>query len=593
MKPKFLFDFPGEDGSRQPLAFGAPREVLCADRLAEVRGVLQAAEERSLAGAWVVGMVAYEAAPAFDKALKVRGGGSMPLAWFAVFDEPLSGSMTLPEVALPPTSWQPNIDRRRFDADIAAIRRAIGDGETYQVNHTLRLHARYAGDGLGLFQRLRSAQPNSYAAYMDMGRRSVLSVSPELFFRRDGNVLTTRPMKGTVRRGRWPAEDDRLADWLRASEKNRAENLMIVDLLRNDLSRVAMPHSVRVPALFSIERYPTVLQMTSTVTAEVRPGVGLVDIFEAVFPCGSITGAPKAQAMEIIAKRETEPRGAYCGAIGLLKPGGDAMFNVAIRSVTLDNDRATATCGIGGGIIWDSTAGDEYAEALLKSRFLSADAAEFELLETLRLEGGDFVRLDLHMARLATSARHFCRPFDELRCREELAMFAADAKGQTLRVRVQLDQAGGIDITSAAVPAMPPELATFALAGKPVSRDSVWLYHKTTRREVYDQALAAQPGVFDVLLFNEEGEITEFTRGNVVLEIDGCQLTPRLDCGLLDGCLRRELLERGEICEAVLTQGDLRRARRVWFINSLRGRVELRIPVLATTTFASAEMAVG
>lgn len=593
MKPKFFFDFPSEDGSRRPLAFGAPREVLCANHLAEVRGVLQAAEARSLAGAWVVGMVAYEAAPAFDVALKVCGDGGLPLAWFAVFDEPLTEAAVSPNAAPPPISWQPSIDRRRFDVDIAAIRRAIGDGETYQVNHTLRLHGRHAGDGLGLFERLRSAQPNSYAAYLDMGRWSVLSVSPELFFRSDGGTLTTRPMKGTVRRGRWPAEDARLADWLRASEKNRAENLMIVDLLRNDLSRVAMPHSVRVPALFSVERYPTVLQMTSTVTAEVRPGVALVDIFAALFPCGSITGAPKAKAMEIIAERETEPRGVYCGAVGLLKPGGDVVFNVAIRTVTLDKERGAATCGVGGGIVWDSTAGDEYAEALLKSRFLSGDATEFDLLETLRLEDGRYPRLDLHMARLAASAQHFCRPFDESRCRRRLTALAAEAKGQTLRVRIRLDRTGSIEIASAPAPSQPTGLPRFALASMPVSRDSVWLYHKTTRREVYEKALAAHPGAFDVLLCNEEGEITEFARGNVVLEIDGCQLTPRLDCGLLDGRLRRELLDRGEIFEAVLTLGDLRRARRIWFINSLRGRVELRRPAMAVATSRSAEMEAG
>jgi para-aminobenzoate synthetase/4-amino-4-deoxychorismate lyase len=581
MKTKFFVDFPANDGSRQPLAFGAPREILCANDLAEVRGVLQAAEARALAGAWVVGMVAYEAAPAFDGALKVRAGGGVPLAWFAVFDDPLSGAARLPTSAQAPISWQPGIDRSRFEADIAAIRRAIGDGETYQVNHTMRLHGRYAGDGLALFARLWSAQPNGYAAYLDMGRWSVLSVSPELFFRRDARILTTRPMKGTVRRGRWPAEDLQLADWLRASEKNRAENLMIVDLLRNDLSRVAMPNSVRVPDLFSVERYPTVLQMTSTITAEARPGVGLSDIFAALFPCGSVTGAPKAKSMEIIAALETEPRGAYCGAVGLLKPGGDAVFNVAIRSVTLDREHGAASCGVGGGIVWDSKAGDEYAEALLKARFLSAEVAEFDLLETLRLDNGEYPRLDLHLARLAASARHFCRPFDEALCRQRLAVLADATGGQALRVRVRLAQSGEIDIASAPVPTPPAGLPSFALAHERVSRDSVWLYHKTTRREIYDRALAEHPGAFDVLLRNEEGELTEFTRGNVVLEIDGRQVTPRLDSGLLDGRLRRELLDRGEIGEAVLTLCDLQRARRVWFINSLRGRVELRLPIVA------------
>ncbi len=575
--PAFIFDFALDPGAaRTRLSFGEPREVLRADRLDDVKAVLAAAEERARAGAWVAGMVAYEAAPAFDPVLRVRPAGDMPLAWFAVLDAPRREAAPARRSPDMLSSWTPSIGRERFDSDIAAIRRAIGDGEAYQVNHTFRLHSRYAGDAPALFERLRAVQACDYAAYLDLGRWQILSLSPELFFRRDGATLTARPMKGTARRGLAVEEDLRLADQLRASEKNRAENLMIVDLLRNDLSRVALPRSVKVPQLFAIERYPTLLQMTSTVTAEARPDAGLADIFAALFPCGSVTGAPKAAAMKIIAARETEPRGVYCGAVGLLKPGGDAVFNVAIRTVAIDRDSGTASCGVGGGIVWDSTAGDEYAEALLKARFLSAEASEFDLLETLRLEDGRYVRLDLHLARMASSAAHFCRPFDAAACRARLGALAAEAGPQPLRVRLRLEACGALEITTAPLPPAAAAPLAFALADHPVSRDSLWLYHKTTRREAFERATAARREVFDVLLWNEDGELTEFTRGNVVLDLDGRLLTPRRDSGLLDGCLRRELLDRGEIAEAVLHRDDLARASRVWFINSLRGWVEVR-----------------
>lgn len=577
METRCVFDFPLGGELRQPLSFGVPREILCATRLAEVRGVLRLAEARARDGAWVAGSISYEAAPAFDAALRVRTGGMFPLAWFGVFDAPLADETEAPTGLAPaPGSWVPSVSRELFEADIAAIRQAIFAGEVYQVNHTLRLRSPYAGSDLSLFQRLRASQPNSYAAYLNLGRWRVLSVSPELFFRRDGRTLTTKPMKGTVRRGRWAEEDRQLAEWLAASEKNRAENLMIVDLLRNDLSRLATPHSVCVPALFSIERYPSVMQMTSTITAEVRSEVMLDDIFAALFPCGSVTGAPKVRAMEIIAGLETESRGLYCGAIGLLRPGGDAMFNVAIRSVVLDTAEATATCGIGSGIVWESSAADEYVEALLKSRFLSDAADDFQLIETLRLEGGRYVRLDRHLARLEASARHFCRPFDAALCRRRLDIAAASAACQPARVRISLDRRGRIDIDMGPLPVPVDPDAEFAIAATPVARDSIWLYHKTTQRQVYERAAAAHPHAFDVLLWNEQGELTEFTRGNLVLEIDGCKLTPPIDCGLLAGCLRSDMLDNGEIKEAVLTLDDLARGQRVWFINSLRGSIELR-----------------
>lgn len=569
-----LLDFPRADGAgRERLAFGAPRAVLCAATLGEVRPALRAAQAYAGAGAWVVGFLAYDAAPAFDGAFRVRGGAGIPLAWFGVFDAPA----TAPDRPPPPppvVAWEPDIGRARFDTDVASVRAAIGAGDVYQVNYTLRLQASAPLDALALFEQLRAAQPDGYLAYVDAGRWRLASASPELFFRREGDRITTMPMKGTAARGRWLEDDLAQAQWLAASEKNRAENLMIVDVLRNDLARIAVAGGVRVPRLFAVERHPTVLQMTSTVAAQLRPGTSLDEIFGALFPCASVTGAPKIKAVELIARLENAPRGAYCGAVGLLRPGGDAVFNVAIRSVVVDSQSGAASCGVGGGIVWDSRCDDEYAEALLKSRFLAGTGEAFALIETLRLQDGRFERLERHIARLSASARYFGRPFDEARCRAVLARVAGDGT-QPRRVRVRLDRHGGLEADVDPMPAPPARPARFALARRPVDSASLWLYHKTTRRAVYERAAAEAPEAFDVLLWNERHELTEFTRGNVVLEMDSRALTPARRCGLLDGCLRAELIESGQIEESVLTLDDLARATRVWFVNSLRGRIEV------------------
>jgi len=333
--------------------------------------LLRRAEQAARSGRWVAVMVAYEAAPAFEPALRVRPGDSLPLAWSGCFDAPVAElSWTYGKYSV--SGWTASVDRTHFDRDIDAIRAAIARGDVYQVNHTFRLRANFKGDPLCWFMRLRAAQPQGYCAYLDLGSYRILSASPELFFRREGDELCARPMKGTVRRGHNSEEDEELAQWLHRSPKNRAENAMIVDVIRNDLSRVALPGTVRVPALFTIERYPTVLQMTSTVTASARPGTTLEDIFCALFPCASISGAPKISSTGVIASLEDTWRGIYCGTVGLIAPGGDAIFNVAIRTVLLETASGEAICGVGGGITWDSLAAEEYEEALTKAAFLRA-----------------------------------------------------------------------------------------------------------------------------------------------------------------------------------------------------------------------------
>ncbi|HKR23003.1 MAG TPA: aminodeoxychorismate synthase component I [Pyrinomonadaceae bacterium] len=347
-------------------AFDVPAQTITATSIGEVLNVLDFAERHAKNGAYVVLMISYEAAPAFDSALVAHTSGNFPLAWAAVFSEPTNLNEIRCNVSSNP--WSPAVTKHEYNESIARIRELIAKGDTYQVNYSFPLTSSFNGDSLAWYQQRHQAA--RYSAYLDLGRHKVLSLSPELFFERRGDHVVTKPMKGTVQRGCTADEDAELARWLQNSPKNRAENVMIVDLLRNDLGKVSIPGSVHVSSLFDLERFETVWQMTSTVESTLRPRTNLAELMSALFPCGSVTGAPKIRTMEIIRELERFPRGAYTGTIGLLRPGGDCTFNVAIRTVILDTETNTATCSVGGGITIDSTADDEYEECLVKSRFL-------------------------------------------------------------------------------------------------------------------------------------------------------------------------------------------------------------------------------
>ena len=570
--PRLIFDFP-RDGQPERLVLTDPAAVLVAHTVAEVRAVLVAVEQALASGATVAGFLAYEAAAAFDAAFIVRPAAALPLAWFAVFRGDAAAAPEPGDFQVGP--WESTVDRAEYDAAIAAIRAAIGAGLVYQVNYTVRLRASFRGDALALYERLRAAQRPQYAAFLDLGRWQIASVSPELFVERRGDQLTTRPMKGTVARGRWPAEDDERAAWLQASTKNRAENIMIVDLLRNDLGRLAVPGTVAVPALFALEQYPNVWQLTSTVSATLPPQTDLAAVLVALFPCGSITGAPKIAALAQIAALESTPRGAYCGVIGLLTPT-QQTFSVAIRTLTVDRDAGCAEYGAGGGITWDSDAGAEYDELVAKAAILTAAPPAFDLLETLRLASGEYDLLDEHLARLAASARYLGWLYDKSTVRAALSAHAARWPGSERRVRLVLNARGAVSVTSNVLAPLPPG-RTVVLAAEPVDPADRWLYHKTTDRQRYDEHRSAAAAAFDVLLWNIHSEITEFTIGNVVVELHGQRWTPPLGCGVLPGTLRAALLAEGAIHERPITVAEAQSAARIWLINSVRGWVEVTL----------------
>ncbi len=563
MRARFEFSSTG-----QPVVCAHPVELLVARRVDEVAGVMAAAERALHDGFHIAGWVAYEAAAAFDAALTTQPPGAVPLVCFGVFREMTSAAPLAPTTLADAPVWTPSLSREAHAAGIAAIREAIADGDTYQINYTFRLQSEWGADVEALYAHLAASAQAPYAALIETDEWSVLSLSPELFFERDGDRLTTKPMKGTAPRGRWPEEDRGLGEALRESAKNRAENVMIVDLCRNDVTRVCEVGSVQATSVFDVQRYPTVWQMVSTVEGRLRPETGLADIFTALFPAGSITGAPKSSSMRLIAELEHAPRGLYCGAIGHASPDGRATFNVAIRTMTVHTPTGRAEYGVGGGITWDSTAPDEHAEAMQKAACLEV-RPPFSLIETLRHEDGHYVRLDEHLARMKASADYFGMSFDE----EAVRSACAETPGRG-RVRLELAPDGAFSVTARALDET-PSAPTWALASSSVDSSNRWLFHKTTRRDVYDRHRAEHPDVFDVLLWNERRELTEFTRGNVVLELDGRLVTPARHSGLLAGVFRQVLLERAEIAEAVVTLDDLSRATRLWFINSVRGWVAL------------------
>ena len=553
------------------LQFQSPRAVLTAANLSDILPLLTEVERYVEGeGLYAAGWIGYEAAPAFDRAFHTHPATAFPLACFGIFGPP-SVLTALPALGLSSRcdTWRPTVSRDEYAAAISRIKEHIAAGDTYQVNYTLRHRGDFRGDLWGFF--LSTCADAPYAAFLDTDAFSLCSASPELFFSLQGHMIYSKPMKGTASRGRTPAEDRANARWLYRSEKNRAENVMIVDMIRNDLGRIARIGSVRVPRLFSVEKYPTVWQMTSTV--EARTAASLPDILGALFPCASITGAPKVKAMEIIAAIETTPRNIYTGAIGFIGPDRCARFSVAIRTILIDKAASLAEYGVGGGIVWDSTAGEEYEECLTKAKIILQPASPppFQLLETMLWtpDQGYFL-LERHLARLRETARHFGYRYDERRADAALTDAATRLASGPHRVRLRLSRDGTPECDATPLGSPDGVPLRVRLAGHPIDKHDPFVLHKTTRRGHYEAARAAFPDADDVILYNEAGEVTESCIANVVILRNGRLVTPPLGCGLLNGTFRAELLERGEIHEEALNIQELKKADKIFLINSVR-----------------------
>ncbi len=573
--------------------FADPVEIVtCSDpgRLGETLDAIAGASARGL---YAAGFLSYELGYALEPRLAALTPptGPTPLIWMGLFRKPKKLFWSDARRALyagqRPGGWEIHRPRYSLDRDaylerVGAVRDYIAAGDVYQINLTFKHRFDWRGDPVMLYETLRRRQRVNYGALIGGPDWYVLSHSPELFFETDGRSIATRPMKGTAPRGLTAAEDSALAGWLCQDEKSRAENLMIVDLLRNDLGRIGEIGSVTVPELFSVESYRSVHQMTSTVRARLRRGLEIKDIVGALFPCGSVTGAPKIRAMEIIRELETDPRGVYTGAIGTIDPNGTAQFNVAIRTLFLDRE-GHGEMGIGSGIVFDSDAAAEHDECLLKGDFLTAVHEPFQLIETMRWRRDEgYYLLDRHLARLAASALRFRIPYAGFGIRDTLDKLAERLDGPT-RVRITLDEDGRLVVDSAPLDpaAVGDSDVRFALAIRRVDSSNPFLYHKTTRRELLDgerERLAGATGCDEVVFVNERGELTEGSYSTLFVERGGTLFTPPLSCGLLDGTLRRELLENGDrpVEERVLYPRDLESAEAIWLGNSVRGLLRAR-----------------
>ncbi len=590
--PYVLLDDSLTAGGRS-LLFTAPQEIVSVSAPGGVEAALQKVSDGLARGLHAAGYFAYELGYCLEPKLKglLPEGRDAPLFWIGLFKEPralnddetrswleTNGGAERAKISDLRLSWT----REQYGAAFRSVKDYIAAGDVYQINLTQKFFFDFEGDPAALYAALRRKQRVAYGALIATPELSVLSLSPELFFRREGQHMSTRPMKGTAPRGRTPREDARLKTWLAMDEKQRAENLMIVDLLRNDLARVSRIGSVEVTDLFTVETYRSVHQMTSGITAELRSDMGLGDMLHALFPCGSVTGAPKVRAMEIIRELEGGPRGVYTGAIGHIAPSGDCQFNVAIRTVVLDGQKGEM--GIGGGIVADSKEDSEYEECLLKAHFLTKVDAPFELIETLRYEKAKgYHLLERHLARLQASAHHFGYPFSRAAVLTALDEEADRIAADVALVRLLLGEDGAITVSAREI-----ELPTkdtvwrFVISDRRVDEKDPLFYHKTTRRQFYDAEMERQKeltGCDEVVFLNTRGELTEGTRTTLFVEQDGRLFTPALACGLLPGTLREELLDlpRAAASEAVLTPSDLARADRLYLGNSVRGLVRAEL----------------
>jgi para-aminobenzoate synthetase / 4-amino-4-deoxychorismate lyase len=564
-----------EEVQLHAFTFSCLQEEIAAYSPADVLPALARVAAATADGLHAAGFVSYEAAAGLGTGLTSQAANDFPLLWFGLFSErvpalPQQFTNHLPHPACATSDWTTSLSSSRHARAVMLIKELIAAGHTYQVNFTMRLRFQFSGSPEALYAELCRSQPTPYSAFIDTGRFQVLSASPELFFKVKDGMLTTRPMKGTAERGRWWQEDEAAKMQLRENPKERAENLMIVDLLRNDMGMVSATGSVQVRSLFDVESLGTVHQMTSTIESRLREGVGIVDLFRALFPCGSVTGAPKRRTMEIIAALEDSPRGVYTGCIGYISPGGEALFSVAIRTIAID-ETGRGELGIGSGITFDSQADAEYAECLAKGRFAQQEPREFQLIESLLFEEGTgYFLLERHLERLARSAAYFAFPLEPGAVRKALAKIATPLAGRH-KVRLLLSRQGEIVCEAAPIGAESGETElTAAFAGRTVDSADPFLYHKTTCRGLYAEEAALRPDCADVLFVNERGEVTEGAVSNIVARIGGELVTPPLASGLLPGVFREELLATGVIRERVIRREELEMAEEVHLVNSVR-----------------------
>ncbi len=596
-KPFIWLHFQTANSHCEELFFTDFIEIIVAYKPEAIRDAMLRVEAAISKRYYVVGYLAYEAASGLDSAMQTPGKNeSSPLLWFGVakqsqpVDEDLVNGIFYPwktqadtpqnrSTATPSSTTKyhlsqiiPLVDQNNYHQLFQQLKEHIRHGDIYQINYTFPLTFEFAGKVRNFYQDLRNAQQSAYCAWIHQDNQNILSLSPELFFALHDDLLTVKPMKGSRPRGLNVREDLQLCKDLETNPKDRAENVMIVDLMRNDLGKIAINGGVKVKALYETAIYPTIIQMTSTVQARLQYRTTMTDIMTALFPPGSVTGTPKIKAMELIARYETLCRGNYCGCIGMIKPGGDAYFNVAIRTLTLDH-QGRGIYPVGSAVVAGSEQENEYVECLTKAEILTKiKQPQFQLVETmLYLPTQNYQLIDLHLIRLKASADYFNFPCPLQTIVNRLQEVARDWICP-MKIRLLLNRSGKFAIEARIITKQRRKRPIqIALADSPISTGNIFLYHKTTNRQVYEQAKASASGVDDIILYNERGEITESTIANVAINIDNHWYTPPAKCGLLPGTMRQKLLNEGKIKERIITCKEFRTANQIKLFNSVRG----------------------
>ena len=572
MHKKTVIDFK-ELGVRQ-IFTDAIKELKTKD-IKEVKHLLAEVEAYQNKGYYAVGYLSYEAAPAFETKFQVIDGPLMSeyLLYFTIHEtfqtEPIP--LAYEAIALP-ESWQELTSAEEYKAAIEQIHHHIRQGDTYQVNYTVQLQQKLTADPFAIYNRLVVEQNAHYNAFIQHDDVSIISISPELFFKKDGDRLTTRPMKGTTNRGLTSETDLKQAQWLAQDQKNRSENMMIVDLLRNDMNRISKIGSENVKRLCQVEQYSTVWQMTSTIETQLLPNSSLSDVFQALFPCGSITGAPKIATMEIINKVEKQPRGVYCGAIGILVPQGPSIFNVAIRTLQMEGTKAVY--GVGGGITWDSKWEAEYEETKQKAAVLYRQNPRFDLISTGRVHQGKLLFLEEHMKRLQESSRYFDYPFNKEKVKKQVEDLCQSLDFDTdYRLKMSLAKDGELTFEHNQLTGLADDFCQARLVEQTYPLDSPYTYFKTSYRPHISL------GPHEQIYYNQKKELLETSIGNLVLKIEDQLYTPPIRLGLLNGIYRQNLIANNQVTERVLTLDNLKQAQAIYGCNAVRGLYELKVDI--------------
>ena len=572
MHKKTVIDFK-ELGVRQ--IFTDTIKELKTKDIKEVKHLLAEVEAYQNQGYYAVGYVSYEAAPAFETKFEVIDGPLMSeyLLYFTIHEtvqtEPIP--LTYEPISLP-ESWQELTSAEEYKAAIEQIHHHIRQGDTYQVNYTVQLQQKLTADPFAIYNRLVVEQNAHYNAFIQHDDVTIISISPELFFKKDGDRLTTRPMKGTTNRGLTTETDLKQAQWLAQDQKNRSENMMIVDLLRNDMNRISKIGSENVKRLCQVEQYSTVWQMTSTIETQLLPNSRLNDVFQALFPCGSITGAPKIATMEIIKKVEKQPRGVYCGAIGILVPQGPSIFNVAIRTLQMEGNKAIY--GVGGGITWDSNWEAEYEETKQKAAVLYRQNPKFDLISTGRVHQGKLLFLEEHMKRLQESSRYFDYPFNKEKVKKQVEDLCQSLDFDTdYRLKMSLAKDGELTFEHNQLTGLADDFCQARLVEQTYPLDSPYTYFKTSYRPHISL------GPHEQIYYNQKKELLETSIGNLVLKIEDQLYTPPIRLGLLNGIYRQNLIANNQVTERVLTLDNLKQAQAIYGCNAVRGLYELKVDI--------------